>query len=299
MRHIYRRQVKLLLETLPHLYNKQDIAIKGGTAINLFVREMPRLSVDIDLVYLPIETREKSLANISELMMEVARDIQRHVKGTRANFTKHNYKIAVERDGDIIKIEPNTTLRGAIYPTERKELCKAAQSEFEVSVFANILSIPDLYGGKLCAALDRQHPRDLFDIKNLFETEGLTDRIRKAFVVYLAQHNRPPEELLNPNRLDVSQAYEKEFIGMTNSSVILDELYETRERLISEISNKMTKEEKLFLVSIAMGEPNWRLIGNSEIKNFPGIRWKLLNVQKMNEEKKKVAVEKLETCLKL
>ena len=164
---------------------------------------------------------------------------------------------------------------------------------------ANTLSIPDLYGGKLCAALDRQHPRDLFDIKNLFENEGLTDQIQKAFVVYLAQHNRPPEELLNPNELDISHIFEKEFTGMTDHSVNLEELYAVRTRLVSEISEKMTDEEKSFLISIVNGQPQWELMGIPNIENFPGIQWKLRNVEKMDSDKKEMAIEKLSLCLGL
>ncbi len=62
-----------------------------------------------------------------------------------------------------------------------------------------VLSFADLYGGKICAALDRQHPRDLFDIKLLSEARGLNEEVSQAFVIYLASHNRPMSELLSPN----------------------------------------------------------------------------------------------------
>lgn len=299
MKNSYKRQVKLLLEILPHLLDKDTVALKGGTAINLFYRNMPRLSVDIDLVYLPIESRDASIENIDNLMTTLTGEINNKVEGANASFIRHSHKINIERDGDVIKIEPNTTLRGTIHPVSRKELCKATQSEFELSVFANVLSLPDLYGGKICAALDRQHPRDLFDIKNLFENEGLTDQIRKTFIIYLAQHNRPPEELLKPNRQDISHIFEKEFFGMTDGMVELEELCAIRERLISEILTKMTEEEKLFLISVVSGEPQWELIDTSHIEKLPGIQWKLKNVKKMDTNKKERAIEKLSFCLGL
>jgi len=62
----YRAQVDLLLQTIPFIAEENIFALHGGTAINLFVRDMPRLSVDIDLTYLPIDNRKKALSNISE-----------------------------------------------------------------------------------------------------------------------------------------------------------------------------------------------------------------------------------------
>ncbi len=66
----------------------------------------------------------------------------------------------------------------------------------------------------MVAALDRQHPRDLFDVSALLANEGLTDALRTAFVVYLISHNRPAVELLAPGRLDI----EAEFRGTASSA---------------------------------------------------------------------------------
>lgn len=60
----YKRQVNLLLKVLPEVSKESNVALHGGTAINLFVRNMPRLSVDIDLTYIPIESRKISLEKI-------------------------------------------------------------------------------------------------------------------------------------------------------------------------------------------------------------------------------------------
>ena len=61
---VYRRQVQLLVRTLPLVAQEECFALKGGTAINLFYRNLPRLSVDIDLAYLPLADRAQSLAEI-------------------------------------------------------------------------------------------------------------------------------------------------------------------------------------------------------------------------------------------
>jgi predicted nucleotidyltransferase component of viral defense system len=77
----------------------------------------------------------------------------------------------------------------------------------------SLLSPEEIYGGKLVAAMDRQHPRDLFDVRELFEHGGVTPEIRRAFVVHLASHNRPLHEVLFPQPKDIRLAHEGSFAG--------------------------------------------------------------------------------------
>ena len=72
----YRRQVTLLVRTLPFVAEETCFALKGGTAINLFVRDLPRLSVDIDLTCLPVASREESLADIDAGLLRIAGRIE-------------------------------------------------------------------------------------------------------------------------------------------------------------------------------------------------------------------------------
>ena len=72
----YRQQVALLIRTIPFVARERAFALKGGTAINLFVRDMPRLSVDIDLTYLPVEDRTTSLAAIDAAMLRIRERIE-------------------------------------------------------------------------------------------------------------------------------------------------------------------------------------------------------------------------------
>src|SRR6185437_8338898 len=190
----YKNQSELLLRVLPSVMKEDCFALKGGTAINLFVRNMPRLSVDIDLTYTPIKDRETSLNEIDEALGRMSSSIEALVPGTKIQGQKgpHSRRLKsllVLKAGASVKIEPNLVIRGAVYPWNERYLVKTAEKFFNFSVSARILSIADLYGGKICAALDRQHPRDLFDVKVLFESESLTKGIRKAFVVYLASHD--------------------------------------------------------------------------------------------------------------
>jgi predicted nucleotidyltransferase component of viral defense system len=186
----YFKQVELMLQTIPHVAAETGFALKGGTAINLFVRDMPRLSVDIDLTYLPVEeARETALNKISEALRRIAVALKKTMPGVKIQESQGQKplritKLVVATGQTRTKIEPNEVIRGAVFPPEERELTQRAEHMFERSVTAWVLSIPDLYGGKICAALDRQHPRDLFDVKVLLEQGGITEELRKAFVVY-------------------------------------------------------------------------------------------------------------------
>ena len=170
---------------------------------------------------------------------------------------------------------------------------------FESDVRIYCLSFPDLYGGKICAALDRQHPRDLFDIFLLYQNEGITENVRKAFIVYLVSHPRPIVELLNPNLKDIHLIFDNEFQGMTQTPVTLDELLRTRERLIRDIQHDLTDQEKRFVLSVKRCEPDWSLLGIGGISDLPAVRWKLHNLRLMNAKKHQIAVDKLKDFLQI
>ena len=78
---MYRRQAALLVRTIPLVDEERCFALKGGTAINLFVRDMPRLSVDIDLTYLPIADRTTSLMEIDAAMRRIAQRVRKGIRG--------------------------------------------------------------------------------------------------------------------------------------------------------------------------------------------------------------------------
>lgn len=217
----YFQQVKLLLTVMPEVAEEKCFALKGGTAINLFLQNMPRFSVDIDLTYLPIEDRETSLNNIASALLAIKNKIERidgiTVLEKRLAQTKRLAKLFVVRDNVMIKIEPNEVLRGTVFPPIVKNLALKAQQLFEMSITGvPLLSSEDLYSGKICAALSRQHPRDIFDIKILFDNEGITDKLRQAFVVYLASGSRPISEFLEPNLLNQELLFKQEFLGMND-----------------------------------------------------------------------------------
>ncbi len=143
-----------------------------------------------------------------------------------------------------------------------------------------IVSFEDLFGGKLHAALDRQHPRDLYDVKLLYDNEGLTDALFRTLLVYIASSSRPSHELLNPNLIDLDQPYTQEFEDMTRTPVSLEELLSIRKRLIADIQSRFDENTKRFLLSLHDGLPDFDAIGRPEAANLPAVRWKLINLKK-------------------
>ena len=233
----YRRQVALLLRAMPIIAQEESFALKGGTAINLFVRDLPRLSVDIDLTYLPLLPRTRALGAIDKAMKRIAARLQRAIRGSRLTqgaIEGSVNKMYVREAGVQIKIEVTPVMRGCAYEAELRTVSPAVEAAFGFAEM-KVLSFPDLYAGKIVAALDRQHPRDLFDVRDLLANEGIDDALRKAFIVYLISHDRPMAEVLPPTRKDISGEYARGFDGMTDEPVPLDELTAAREAIIAEI----------------------------------------------------------------
>ena len=302
----YRAQVDLLLQVLPYVAKEEIFALKGGTAINLFVRDMPRLSVDIDLTYLPLNSRGEALANIQEGLNRIKADLEKNVQGVRIHTVPLNggtdVKLNCQGQNAQIKIEVNTITRGNVFPTELMQIVDSVQDEFGKFAAINVVSLAELYGGKICAAVDRQHPRDIFDVKLLFDNEGLTDEIWQGFIVGLISHYKPINELLSPVLKDQKSAFDNQFAGMTSIEFSYDDYENVRDTLIGTIKQRLTENDKQFMLSFEVGEPEWDLFPHSVLKDLPAIKWKLLNIQKLkntNIKKHQQMIENLKKILEL
>jgi predicted nucleotidyltransferase component of viral defense system len=285
----FESQAALVVRCLPEVAKRDCFALKGGTAINLFVRDLPRVSVDIDLTYQPLRPRNESLEGISSALLQVKADIENAIPGSRVSeryIQGSVAKLSVVADGVEIKVEPNLVLRGCVGDSVVRELSPAAQSRFRAAARIATLSDADLYGGKLCAALDRQHPRDLFDVRLLLKSEGITPAIRRAFAVYLASHTRPMHELLQPNLIDITDAFERQFIGMAPDPVTIDELVDARHDLVDILVPSLDDNEKTFLLSMKSGDPDWGVLGIEGLEMMPALQWKLINIRKMDTRKR-------------
>ncbi len=292
----YYKQVQLLIQAIPFVAEQNCFALKGGTAINLFVRNLPRLSVDIDLVYLPMKSREEALEEIKQALDEISIAMKKALPDTKMVETyrdKHDaLRLIVGRNGVQIKIELSPVLRGTVFEPQLMTVCNAVEEEFGFAE-TTVVTLPDLYAGKICAALDRQHPRDLYDIKWLLENEGLTDDLRKALLVYITSHNRPMAELLNPKLKNIRSIYEGEFANMAEKDVPVEELETARQQLIELIHAGLTRDERQFLLTFKRREPNWELLGLEGVSDLPAIKWKLKNLSKMPPAKHAEAYKKL------
>lgn len=302
MNQIYLDTVRLLTQVAPIVFADGVFALKGGTAINLFVRDMPRLSVDLDLVF-PDYTlpREEALTSINKAIRNAAERL------TTRGFLTHTIpsadagetKLLVRRGNVELKVEVNFVMRGTVHPVRNASLSHRASEVLLADLELPVVSLEDMYGGKLVAAMDRQHPRDLFDCLQLFEHEGITPAIRRAFVVYLASHNRPVHEVLFPSVRDISQEYEHTFKGMTAEPVELSELIATRERLIHELQHGLDADERKFLMSFVRNQPDWSLLGIPHLAQLPGIRWKLYNLDQLANASPKKFVNQSEALSRL
>lgn len=296
MNQTYLDTARLLTQVAPLVLVDDTFALKGGTAINLFVRDMPHLSIDLDLVFtdhtLP---RDEALARINEAIRQAAirlekRGFQTHAPVAGAGETK----LLVRRGAIQVKVEVNFVMRGTVRPVRRASLTPVARDVLMADVEIPVVSLEDVYGGKLVAALDRQHPRDLFDVMQLFAHEGITPGIRRAFVVYLSSSNRPIHEVLFPPLRDIRHDYEHNFRGMTTEPVPLDALLAARERMVLEIQQSLDDDERRFLASLVAGTPDWSLLDIADLEHLPGIRWKLHNLVQLKKSNAKKFAEQAE-----
>jgi len=295
----YLDQVSTLIDIIPLISNDNRFAIKGGTAINLFLFDMPRLSVDIDLCYLPLTPRDQALNDISQFIRNLSQKVTSLGLKTREKQSVSGYEstLFILSNKIEVKVEINLVVRGSVYKPALKSLVPKAKDVFKRDVDIQCLDINDLFAGKICAALDRQHPRDFFDLYMYFKQYSYTRELHQAFIVYLLSSKRPMSELIKPNSLDMNSTYEKQFDGMTSIDISCKTLEEVRTQLFDIVSSSFTEEEKEFLISFKRGEPKWDLLTIEHLQDFPSVKWKLHNIQSMPSIKRKQALSQLERKL--
>ncbi|MCY4543585.1 MAG: nucleotidyl transferase AbiEii/AbiGii toxin family protein [Rhodobacteraceae bacterium] len=190
------------MRLLPAIAAEKVFALKGGSAINLFYRDMPRFSVDIDLTYVPIEDRTASLRHIDATLDRIIDSFGRSNSDVRtqriAAGGNLDTRILASRGATSVKIETSPVMRGTVLPPVSMRVSETVQETFGFAEMP-VLAFEDLFAGKLHAALDRQHPRDIYDVHLLYENEGLTDDLFRVFLVYVCASGRPPHELLAPS----------------------------------------------------------------------------------------------------
>lgn len=294
MNDMYRRQVALLIRVMPLVFKIKDFAVHGGTAINLFHRNLPRYSVDIDITYIPIKDWDASIKVINSHLSALKASIEKAVPGIHVIHKTDVRKLLCTKDGTTIKIEVNGIKRGILGDTEKMQLCEKAKAEFGMSCFANIVSWSQLYGGKIAAALSRQHPRDLFDCRGI--TSDDFGAVKNGFMLCLLGSDKPIIESLNPNPIDQQEALDNQFEGMTDEPFNYDDYQTARLNLLEVVSQGLTDDDKAFLISFEDGNPDWSKCCAGDLSYYPSVRWKLQNIAKLkssNPTKHEEGIKKL------
>jgi len=279
----YRNQVGLLLDVLPEVAAEECFALHGGTAINLFVRDMPRLSVDLDLTYLLIEGRADTLTNIALGLRRIQGRVKARFPNVRVTENPDHSKLLCERQGVQVKVEVNTTMRGSLGDPVLRPLSEKTQEAFDRFAEMRIMPVGQLYGGKICAALDRQHPRDLFDVRHMLQSQGFSGEIRRGFLLCLLSGDRPMHEIIQPTLIDQRATLENHFAGMSEEPFSYAEFEETRQTLIQRINGDLESTDREFLISFKAGDPAWAEYGFGDFEKFPAVQWKLQNIRKLRD----------------
>lgn len=283
-------QVSLLVAILPLLDCEPRFALKGGTAINLFEHDLPRLSVDIDLTWLPMQDFDTDAAQIAESLATLAArlsaaPLRLNVQGSGAAGGTIN-RLIVSRGRTRVQIETTPVMRGALHPVRRMDLSPGVEREFG-SAQVQVLDFADLYGGKMAAALSRQHPRDLFDIGTLLDRNKLDAALWRTFLVYLTASSKPAAEMLAPSEpRDFAAVFTRQFDGMTREPVTVEWLLEARQRLLARIRDLLDAPTRDFLLSVEREAPDFELIGLPQAANMPGVRRKLRNLAQRSASKR-------------
>lgn len=286
MNQTYIDTVRLLLAIAPAVFASGRFAMKGGTALNLFVQQMPRLSVDIDLVLVDHHPdRQAALQVIGQELtaVQVALAGQGYRAHLPANADGDDVKLVVSNEFAEVKVEVNFVFRGTALPVETRSLVATAQELFTTDLTVPVLATAEIYGSKLVAAMDRQHPRDIFDVMHMLDHFGWQASFVNCFVVYLAGHNRPVHEVLFPKTKPLEPAFTNEFTGMTRDPVELNTLAQVQGRLFQELPQQLTPAHRDFLLSLVQGAPAWELMPMQHLSELPALKWKLLNLAKLKK----------------
>lgn len=292
---VYEKKVELLLRLMPIVMEEGVFAVHGGTAINLFLKDLPRYSVDIDLTYIPLADRNTSLADISKHLEAISEKAKKSFKGMHIIPNLKTSKLLCEYRGKQVKVEVNQTKRGLVGgDAVTVPLSEKAQDEFGLYCEADLVPLTQLYGGKIAAALSRQHPRDLFDVK--YMDVPLTE-CREGLIFSLLGSDRPIRESFAPRLIDQREAMANQFEGMTDIPFTYEDFEETRLNLVANVPRTMTEDDVRFLISFESGIPQWEGYEFEYLRNYPSVKWKQLNLEKLarqNSEKLLEEARKLE-----
>ncbi len=202
-------KVGLLLQLLDairsHPFLKDKLVLKGGTALNLFIFDVPRLSIDIDLNYVGAVDREAMLAErpkVEEALQAVFSRGGFTVRRVPAEHAGGKWQLrypSAGGQGSNLEVDVNFMFRIPLWPVKNMD---SRQLGIWQAIGIHVVDVHELAAGKLSALISRRQARDLFDCSNLFRLAGLDrERLRLAFVVYGAM-SRKDWRTVTPNDVD-------------------------------------------------------------------------------------------------
>lgn len=290
--------VRLLNMMAAHPFMGPRVALKGGTALNLFVFDIPRLSVDIDINYVGAvdratmtTERPKLDTALEQVASRLGLAVKRAPGGHAGGKWRLSYTSALGRPA-ILEVDVNYMLRVPLWdPTPRESREFLGERARQILVLDN----HELAAGKLAALLARGASRDLFDARQLLAEDTFdTDKLRLAFVVYgginrvdwrgvsidavATSVNDVKRQLLPMLRQDIRPA-------APDVERWTSDLIEETRALLSAVL-PMADHELEFLEQLnAQGEIEASLLTadadlQQRISMNPGLRWKALNVKK-------------------
>ena len=298
----YTDRLQLLIEILPVLDSERRFALKGGTAINLFEHDLPRLSVDIDLTWLPVSDFETDTRDIAAALDTLAArlsaaPLRLQVRASAADGARSVTRLIASRGRAQVQIETTPVMRGSVHVVRRMNVRPGVERHF-ASAEIQVLHFADLYAGKLAATLSRQHPRDLFDIGVLLGREGIDEMLWRTFLIYLTCSPKPAAEMLAPTEpRDFEAVFNAQFRGMTAEPVSADELLQWRKKLLVRVSELLDQSARAFLESVEREAPDFDLIGLPQAAELPGVKRKLQNLARRSPEKRDADLRQLTETL--
>lgn len=298
----YIERVRLLVDILPVLGREACFALKGGTAINLFEHDLPRLSVDIDLAWLPVHDYSEDAKLIAQAFGRLAdalrgRPLQLQVQTSAAGGEGTVTRLVASRGRARVQIETTPVMRGTVHPVRSMVVRPRVEEAFGFAE-VQVLDFADLYAGKLAAALSRQHPRDLFDVGLLLDDVRANTVLWHTFLVYLTCSPKPAWEMLAPRLpVDFAATFEAHFKGMTTEPIEVGALLESHERLLSRVAAWLDEPSRAFLQSVEDEQPDFNLIGLPHAAHLPGVRRKLQNLARRTAAKRAADHDQLADAL--
>lgn len=296
----------LIVRLLRPVAERNSFALKGGTAINLFLRDLPRLSVDIDLVYLSRDPWASAVLEIRRQLDQICDSAEKIIPRVQTPRSNSNVNVELKQvfrmpqhahvAAHEVRIEVSPVFRGVVWPCSMQRVSPRVEMIFGFSE-ANLASHYDIYAGKMCAALTRQHCRDIFDILELLRNKEIDRKLIDTFLVYLISQKRPISEVIDPHIKEIDESQVANLNNMTFEKVSLDDLEHARRSLLQIVRSSLTSDDCEFLVSFKKMEPDWSLLKVPNVESLPAVTWKLLNLGKMTEDKHAVAVSRLRQVL--